>query len=86
MAIRFILQCIKKHIEKNKEKRCKKELETKLEKFIEKTSKTFQKEISHNGCIGSISELYDSRKPYLPKGTIAQAWSVAEVFRIILNK
>ena len=77
---------LKNILKKTKKKDAKKELETKLEKFIEKTSKTFQKEISHNGCIGSISELYDSRKPYLPKGTIAQAWSVAEVFRIILNK
>ena len=77
---------LKNMLKKTKKKDAKKELETKLEKFIEKTSKTFQKEISQNGCIGSISELYDSRKPYLPKGTIAQAWSVAEVFRIILNK
>lgn len=38
------------------------------------------------GCIGSIAELYDSTKPYLPKGTIAQCWSVAEIFRIILGK
>lgn len=38
------------------------------------------------GCIGSIAELYDSAKPYSPKGTIAQCWSVAEVFRIILGK
>ena len=34
----------------------------------------------------SISELYDSKKPQLPKGALAQAWSVAEVFRIILEK
>lgn len=58
----------------------------KLEKFIEKTTKTFQKEIFENGCIGGIAELYDSKKPQLPKGTINQAWSVAEVFRIILKK
>ena len=38
------------------------------------------------GCIGSIAELYDSTKPYSPKGTIAQCWSVAEVFIIILGK
>ena len=36
--------------------------------------------------VGSISELYDSKKPQLPKGALAQAWSVAEVFRIILER
>ena len=36
--------------------------------------------------IGSIAEIYDSKKPYTPKGAPAQAWSVAEVFRIILKK
>ena len=35
---------------------------------------------------GSISELYDSKRPQLPKGTYAQAWSVAEVFRIMLEE
>lgn len=64
----------------------KKIWQQKLEKLIQKTTKTFQKEISDNGCIGGIAELYDSVKPQLPKGTINQAWSVAEVFRIVLGK
>lgn len=64
----------------------KKDWGEKLEKFIDRTTKTFQKEIFDDGCIGGIAELYDSRKPQLPKGTINQAWSVAEVFRIILRK
>jgi len=38
------------------------------------------------GTIGSIGEIYDSKMPNLPKGAIAQAWSVAEIFRIIYNK
>jgi predicted glycogen debranching enzyme len=33
------------------------------------------------GCIGSISEIYDAEEPYTPRGCIAQAWSVAEVLR-----
>mgnify|MGYP002451329495 CR=1 FL=1 len=37
------------------------------------------------GCVGSIAEIYDSKRPYAPKGAFAQAWSVAEVFRIILG-
>ncbi len=77
------LKNMKNKIENKEEKE---ELEQKINKFIEKTKKTFSKEIYENGCIGSISELYDSRKPQLPKGTIAQCWSVAEIFRIILGK
>ena len=61
----------------------KKQLDEKIKKFKEKTYKTFKKEITQRGCIGSISELYDSKMPFEPKGAFAQAWSVAEVFRII---
>ncbi|HZZ72024.1 MAG TPA: amylo-alpha-1,6-glucosidase [Pirellulales bacterium] len=35
----------------------------------------------HEGCIGSISEIFDAEEPYTPRGCIAQAWSVAEVLR-----
>ena len=61
-------------------------IKEKIEKLVEKTTKTFQKEILENGCLGGIAEIYDSKKPQLPKGTINQAWSVAEIFRIILQK
>ena len=61
----------------------RKQLEEKIKKFKEKTYKTFKKEITQRGCIGSISELYDSKTPFEPKGAFAQAWSVAEIFRII---
>ncbi len=71
--------------EKAKEEE-KEELENKIQKFVDKTKRTFKKEINENGCIGSISELYDSAKPQLPKGAIAQAWSVAEIFRIIMER
>ena len=57
-----------------------------MQKIIDKTTKTFKQEILKNGCIGSIAEIYDSVEPQLPKGTISQAWSVAEIFRIILEK
>lgn len=69
-----------------KKKDDKKAIEEKIDKFIEKTTKTFKKELEQRGCIGSIAEIYDSKTPYLPKGTIAQGWSVSEVFRIILKK
>jgi glycogen debranching enzyme len=31
--------------------------------------------------IGSISEVFDAEPPCIPRGCIAQAWSVAEVLR-----
>lgn len=34
-----------------------------------------------DGCLGSISEIFDGDYPHRPKGCVAQAWSVAEVFR-----
>lgn len=77
---------LKNSLQSAKTSQEKKEWEEKLDKFVDKTTKTFQKEIFTNGCIGGIAELYDSKKPQLPKGTINQAWSVAEVFRIILRK
>lgn len=33
------------------------------------------------GGLGTISELYDADSPYIPRGCIAQAWSVAEPLR-----
>jgi len=35
--------------------------------------------------VGSISEIFEGDPPYLPKGCVAQAWSVAELLRIILS-
>ena len=69
--------------EKDKEKR--KELQTKIADFKKKVEKTFTKELNETSCIGSLPELYDSKVPHLPKGAFAQAWSVAEVFRIIFG-
>jgi predicted glycogen debranching enzyme len=34
-----------------------------------------------DACIGSISEIFDADRPFIPRGCIAQAWSVAEVLR-----
>ncbi len=36
-------------------------------------------------CIGSISEVFDAETPFTPRGCIAQAWSVAEVLRCMIN-
>ena len=66
-----------------KDKARKDELKQKIKKLKEKTKKVFQDEIYKRGCVGSIAELYDSKSPFEPRGAIAQAWSVAEIFRII---
>ena len=63
----------------------KKELQEKYNKFVQNVKNTFIKEFNEGNTIGGISELYDSAKPFRSKGTINQAWSVAEIFRIILE-
>jgi glycogen debranching enzyme len=37
----------------------------------------------NEGCIGSVSEIFDAEFPHHPKGCIAQAWGVAEILRVI---
>jgi predicted glycogen debranching enzyme len=36
----------------------------------------------NDGCVGSISEIFDAEPPFTQRGCIAQAWSVAEVLRV----
>jgi predicted glycogen debranching enzyme len=35
-----------------------------------------------DACVGSISEIFDAEAPYVPRGCVAQAWSLAEVLRV----
>ncbi len=49
------------------------------------TFEKFEEELEHGRTVGNIAEMYDSMPPQLAKGTIAQAWSVAEIFRIIIK-
>ena len=67
-----------------KTKTKKLELEVKLAEFKETVFETFKKEVYNRGCVGSIAEIYDSTKPHEPKGAFSQAWSVAEVLRILM--
>jgi predicted glycogen debranching enzyme len=34
-------------------------------------------------CLGSVSEIFDGEPPHHPRGCIAQAWSVAEILRVV---
>ena len=73
----------KKIKENEKAIKNKKQYEEDYEKFIKELKNTATKMMEDEGCIGSVSELYDSKRPQLSKGAIAQAWSVAEIFRIL---
>jgi predicted glycogen debranching enzyme len=37
----------------------------------------------NEGCIGSVSEIFDADEPHHPRGCVAQAWGVAEMLRVI---
>jgi predicted glycogen debranching enzyme len=50
-------------------------------------SKIIQQFLGHlnEGCIGSVSEIFDADMPHEPRGCIAQAWGVAEILRVIME-
>ena len=50
--------------------------------LAEKVVNSFKEDMTAYGLC-SISEIYDGDPPYKPKGSISQAWSVAEVLRIM---
>ena len=41
----------------------------------------FRQHLMAEGCVGSINEIFDGNSPHTPRGSVAQAWSVSEVFR-----
>jgi len=43
------------------------------------------KEQMSRGCVGQLSEIYDGSEPQRPRGCFAQAWSVAEVLRMLCD-
>ena len=65
----------------------KNKYDAKIFRFSVSLKENVDKNILEQGnTIGSISEIYDSVLPTKGKGAFAQAWSVAEVFRILLDK
>ena len=56
---------------------CTKELLTLLEPV--------RHHLTDNGCIGSISEIFDGDAPHNPRGCYAQAWSVGETLRAYIQ-
>ncbi len=39
----------------------------------------------HEACLGQVSEVFDAEAPHLPRGCFAQAWSVAEPLRALIE-
>jgi len=37
----------------------------------------------NEGCIGTVSEIFDAEPPHHPRGCVAQAWGVAEILRVM---
>lgn len=55
---------------------------TKGRKQAERICKRFKYHLNE-GCIGSVSEIFDADAPHHPRGCIAQAWGVAEWIRVM---
>lgn len=64
----------------------KKMLKDTLAQFKLNIANNFTNELVNGNTCGSICEIYDAINPKQGKGAFAQAWSVAEVFRILLDK
>ena len=41
--------------------------------------------LTSGGCVGSVSEIFDAEPPFTPRGCFAQAWSVAELARLVVK-
>jgi predicted glycogen debranching enzyme len=39
----------------------------------------------HEACLGQVSEIFDAEAPHHPRGCFAQAWSVAEPLRVLIE-
>jgi len=39
----------------------------------------------HEACLGQVSEIFDAETPHHPRGCYAQAWSVAEPLRVLIE-
>ena len=53
-------------------------------KFAAKWLENFQEHL-YEACLGQISEIFDGDAPHAPRGCVAQAWSVAELLRAVVE-
>ena len=54
----------------------------KSEEYIKQILENLEAHLMEEG-IGQISEIFDADSPHQPRGCFAQAWSVAEILRIL---
>lgn len=73
-------------INAQKDKDEKRNMKQRYAIFVNNVYTTFKKELHDEENIQSISELYNSKPPYTPGGTSAQAWSVSEILKICAKK
>ncbi|HUM41229.1 MAG TPA: amylo-alpha-1,6-glucosidase, partial [Nitrospira sp.] len=38
-----------------------------------------------DACLGQVSEIFDGERPHRPRGCVAQAWSVGELLRALIE-
>ena len=72
-------------IKAEKDKNEKNNMKQRYSIFVDNVYTTFKKELYDEENIQSISELYNSKPPYTPGGTSAQAWSVSEILKIVIK-
>jgi predicted glycogen debranching enzyme len=53
-------------------------------KFASLWFENFQEHL-HEACLGQVSEIFDGDAPHTPRGCVAQAWSVAELLRAMIE-
>jgi glycogen debranching enzyme len=53
-------------------------------KFATLWLENFQQHM-HEACLGQVSEIFDGDAPHAPRGCVAQAWSVAELLRAMVE-
>ena len=51
-------------------------------RFVSTWLETFEPHL-HEACAGQVSEIFDGDAPHSPRGCVAQAWSVAELLRVM---
>ncbi len=60
----------------------KKAVQNKVRPLLE----NFLRRHLRDACIGQVSEIFDGDEPYEPRGCFAQAWSVAEILRVWVER
>ena len=53
-------------------------------KVVEDWLDNFSKHLDE-ACLGQVSEIFDADAPHMPRGCVAQAWSVAEILRAVVE-